>query len=47
MERGIPCEDRCLGVAGCDNGATILILGDLLTHSRIGERRVRIGQGRG
>jgi predicted dehydrogenase len=45
MERGIPCEDRCLGVAGLDNGATLVILGDMLTHSRIGDRRVRIGQG--
>ncbi len=45
MERGLPCEDRCLGVAGCDNGATLVILGDMLTHSRIGDRRVRIGQG--
>jgi predicted dehydrogenase len=45
MERGIPCEDRCLGVAGCDNGATILIMGDLVTRGRIGDRRVRIGQG--
>ena len=30
VERGIPCEDRCLGLAGCANGATILIMGDLV-----------------
>jgi predicted dehydrogenase len=28
MERGLPAEDRCLGLAGCDNGATILIMGN-------------------
>jgi predicted dehydrogenase len=41
MERSIPCEDRCLGLAGCDNGATILIQGDLLGRSgdRLGGRR--------
>ena len=27
MERGLPAEDACLGIAGCDNGATILIHG--------------------
>jgi predicted dehydrogenase len=45
LERGIPCEDRCLGLAGCDNGATILIMGDQLTHGRAGDRRIRLGQG--
>ena len=45
MERGIPYEDRCLGVAGCDNGGLHPHPGRLLTHSRIGDRRVRIGQG--
>ncbi|MDP6039684.1 MAG: Gfo/Idh/MocA family oxidoreductase, partial [Candidatus Latescibacteria bacterium] len=29
VERGLPAEDACMGVAGCDNGATILILGNL------------------
>src|SRR5438132_6715449 len=28
MERGLPAEDRCLGLAGCDNGATILVMGN-------------------
>jgi predicted dehydrogenase len=42
MERGIPCEDRCLGLAGCENGATILIQGDL-----VGERRRGSGNGSG
>jgi predicted dehydrogenase len=54
MERGIPCEDRCLGLAGCDNGATILIQGDLLSRGDGGGRRSggsagsprrRLGQG--
>ena len=27
VERGLPAEDACLGIAGCDNGATILIHG--------------------
>ena len=27
VERGLPAEDACLGVAGCANGATILIYG--------------------
>jgi predicted dehydrogenase len=30
VERGLPAEDACLGVAGCDNGATILIQGNLV-----------------
>jgi predicted dehydrogenase len=30
FERGLPAEDACLGVAGCDNGATILIQGNLV-----------------
>ena len=25
VERGLPAEDACLGIAGCDNGAAILI----------------------
>lgn len=57
VERGIPCEDSCLGLAGCDNGATILIQGDLLGSRRAGppqrggsgapggQRRMRLGQG--
>ena len=27
VERGLPAEDACMGIAGCDNGATILIHG--------------------
>ncbi len=30
LERGLPAEDACLGLAACDNGATILIVGDLV-----------------
>lgn len=30
VERGLPAEDACLGVAGCANGATILIMGNLV-----------------
>jgi predicted dehydrogenase len=30
VERGLPAEDACLGVAGCSNGATILIMGNLV-----------------
>ena len=30
VERGLPAEDACLGLAGCDNGATILIQGNLV-----------------
>ena len=37
MERGIPAEDACLGVAGCDNGATILIMGNLQLAHRLGQ----------
>jgi predicted dehydrogenase len=44
-ERGLPAEDACMGLAGCSNGATILIMGNLLTHNRVGERRIRMGQG--
>ncbi len=29
VERGLPAEDACLGVAGCDNGAAIFIQGNL------------------
>lgn len=45
LERGLPAEDSCLGVAGCDNGATILIMGNLPLPGRLGDRRVRMGQG--
>ena len=30
FERGIPAEDACMGLASCDNGASILILGNLV-----------------
>lgn len=30
VERGLPAEDACLGLAGCENGATILIQGNLV-----------------
>jgi len=30
VERGLPAEDACIGLAGCDNGATILIQGNLV-----------------
>ena len=30
VERGLPAEDACLGLASCDNGATILIQGNLV-----------------
>src|SRR5215213_7930140 len=30
VERGLPAEDACLGLAGCANGATILIMGNLV-----------------
>lgn len=30
VERGLPAEDACMGVAGCANGASILILGNLI-----------------
>ena len=30
MERGLPAEDACLGLAACDSGATILIMGELI-----------------
>ncbi len=30
LERGLPCEDACLGLAGCANGATILIMGNVV-----------------
>ena len=30
VERGLPAEDACLGLVGCDNGATILIQGNLV-----------------
>ena len=45
MERGIPCEDRCLGLAGCSNGATILIMGEQLGRGSIDGKRIRMGQG--
>ena len=31
VERGLPAEDACLGLASCDNGATILIQGSLVS----------------
>jgi predicted dehydrogenase len=40
MERGLPAEDACLGVVGCANGATILVLGNLLA-----DPARRLGQG--
>ncbi len=30
VERGLPAEDACMGLAACDNGATILIQGNLV-----------------
>jgi len=30
LERGLPAEDACLGLAACDNGAAILIIGNLI-----------------
>jgi predicted dehydrogenase len=30
VERGLPAEDACMGLAGCANGATILIQGNLV-----------------
>src|SRR5919197_578455 len=30
VERGLPAEDACLGLAGCSNGASILIMGNLV-----------------
>jgi len=30
VERGLPAEDACLGLVGCANGATILIMGNLV-----------------
>ena len=30
VERGLPAEDACLAVAACDNGATIVIQGNLV-----------------
>jgi len=42
MERGIPAEDNCLGLAGCDNGTTILIQGNLIGGQR-GARRPGAG----
>jgi UDP-N-acetyl-2-amino-2-deoxyglucuronate dehydrogenase len=30
VERGLPAEDACMGLAACDNGATILIQGNLI-----------------
>lgn len=30
VERGLPAEDACMGIAQCDNGATILIQGNLV-----------------
>lgn len=30
VERGLPAEDACLGLVGCANGASILIMGNLV-----------------
>ena len=30
VERGLPAEDASMGLAGCDNGATLLIVGNLV-----------------
>ena len=30
-ERGLPAEESCMGLAGCDNGATLLIVGNLVS----------------
>ena len=30
VERGLPAEDACMGIAQCDNGASILIAGNLI-----------------
>lgn len=30
VERGLPAEDACMGLAGCDNGATLLIVGNMV-----------------
>ena len=40
MERGLPAEDACLGLAACNNGATILIQGNLITGLNQGCRVV-------
>ena len=46
MERGIPCEDRCLGVIGYESGATLLIQGELAgSRGAVGEPGRRLGQG--
>ena len=45
LERGLPAEDSCLGVAGFSNGATLLIMGNLPLQGRLGNRRTRMGQG--
>ena len=29
-ERGLPAEDACMGLAGCENGATLLIVGNMV-----------------
>ncbi|TAK21352.1 MAG: Gfo/Idh/MocA family oxidoreductase [Chloroflexota bacterium] len=43
MERGFPAEDAALGVVGCDNGATILIMGALKLAHRLGQGARVIG----
>ena len=46
MERGIPCEDRCLGLVGFESGATLLIQGELVGgRGSVGDPRRRLGQG--
>ncbi|NCA14000.1 MAG: gfo/Idh/MocA family oxidoreductase, partial [Proteobacteria bacterium] len=42
MERGLPCEDRCMGLVGFDSGATLLIQGELVgSRGTIGDPRRR------
>lgn len=38
VERGLPAEDACMGVAGCDNDAMILIQGNLAPEMGQGVR---------
>ena len=46
QERGLPCEDRCMGLVGFDSGATLLIQGELVgSRGAIGDPRRRLGQG--
>jgi len=43
MERGFPAEDACLGVVGCENDATILVMGALRLSNRLGQGARVIG----